>query len=341
MPSILIINPNSSISITQGLMDILEPSADFTYKFFTGPSLSNSSDPNALRITENGYRHSEPASSCSCVYCQNSILSLKPSHSKSYSFSNTLLSVPTTPTTTATPPNKTLSSPTYQNIVPITATPQSTLSSATKPKPVQIVNNYAPPQIDSLTTQMASAAACLPLLIPMIKQHDAFLVACFSDHPLIGILREQVPYYKPVMGIFQASCLFAMGLQTKFSIVTTAKVWEALLDQGVATFLGGSIGSSIYAGTFSTGLGVLELHQLPKQKVKERLVQCALKAVNEHGATSIILGCAGLSGLEEAIREAVKGKNIAVIDSVVAGTQLLEGLVRSRTSLYGEDVEFM
>lgn len=184
--------------------------------------------------------------------------------------------------------------------------------------------SIAPSQIDSYTTSITSAAACLPHLLPVLDAHDAFLVACYSDHPLVHMLREQTS--KPVMGIFHASVLHALGLgRGKFAIVTTAHTWKSLLDDAVLAMLGSNY---TYAGTFSTGLGVLEIHDLPAETVTAKLVDCAKLAVEKHDAKALVLGCAGLSGLDEAIRKAV-GPGIAVIDSVVAGTELLVGLVRA------------
>lgn len=289
MPSILIINPNSSASITENLKDILEPPSDFLFSFFTGPSPER-------RKSEETIAHLEE-------YTINDHDDGRADHATTTKNANSNLSV-------------------------------AALDSASKYAPIisAPIGLYAPPQIDSYSTSVMSAAACLPFVKPIIKDHDAFLVACFSDHPLVGMLREVVPAHKPVMGIFNASVLTSLSLGTRFAIVTTAKVWERLLDDAVLSMLGSTFH---YAGTFSTGLGVLEIHELPPTEVTNRLVGCAREAVAK-GATSIILGCAGLSGLDEAIREAV-GKHIPVIDSVVAGTEMLTGLVRSRSALFGDD----
>lgn len=97
------------------------------------------------------------------------------------------------------------------------------------------------------------------------------------------------------------------------------------MDDAVLAMLGSLY---TYAGTYSTGLGVLELHDLPTEQVNKRLAQCAKQSVEEGGAKAIVLGCAGMSGLDAAIREAC-GPNIVIIDSVVAGTEILVGLVRA------------
>ncbi|KAK9367028.1 Asp/Glu/hydantoin racemase [Lipomyces kononenkoae] len=219
MPSILVINPNSSCSVSDTLKEVLEPPAGFAYDFFTGPK-------------------------------------------------------------------------------------------------------GGPLQIDSVTTEITSAANCLPALIPLLDKYDGFLVACYSDHPLVHCLKEQTS--KPVLGIFQASVLHSLALGGKFAIVTTVQIWEVLLDDAVRAFLGSD---TLFAGTFSTGLGVLELHGLSPEIVNQRIGEAAIKAV-ANGAKAICLGCAGMAGMEEAITKAV-GDKIKVVDGVVAGVELLVGLIRS------------
>lgn len=255
MPSILIINPNSSASITENLATIIKPVPGVSYTFFTGPS-----------------HQAHTGLSTTTIHNDISIYKYTPNPS----------------------------------------------------------DLTAPAMIDNSTTSVISAAACLAQLQPLLERHDAFLVACFSDHPLVNLLREALPVHKPVVGIFQASVLAALSIGTKFAIVTTAKIWERLLDQAVLNLLGSTFH---YAGTFSTGLSVLEIHDLPMPVVTQKLVQKAREAVDA-GATSLILGCAGLSGLDKAIRKEV-GKEIVIIDSVICGVEALNGIVRNKESFYG------
>jgi Asp/Glu/hydantoin racemase len=219
MPSILIINPNSSVSITDVLKEVVDPAPDFTYKFFTAP--------------------------------------------------------------------------------------------------------YGPAEIDSYSASIESTAACTQALLAVLDQHDAFLIACYSDHPLIQILREHTK--KPVLGIFQASVLQALALGAdKFGIVTTNTVWERLLDSAVLNMLGSH---ARYAGAFTTNLGVLELQDLSEELVHQQIVEASLEATSK-GASCVLLGSAGMAGMGEAVKKAV-GDKVRVIDGVIAGTEILVGLVRS------------
>ncbi|KAI9067456.1 hypothetical protein FKP32DRAFT_1700792, partial [Trametes sanguinea] len=52
---------------------------------------------------------------------------------------------------------------------------------------------------------------------------DGYLVACFSDDPLVGMLREHAS--KPVIGIFKASVVDAVALGQPLGIVTTGRYY--------------------------------------------------------------------------------------------------------------------
>lgn len=137
-----------------------------------------------------------------------------------------------------------------------------------------------------------------------------------------------------VMGIFEASILYAM-LRTnstgKFGIITTGKAWEPVLSEGVHTILG-SKESARFAGVIGTGLGVLELHIDGEGAVKRRMGEAAVQMAGR-GASAICLGCAGMSGLEDAITSAIKtskaAESVRIVDGVVAGVQFLRGLIES------------
>lgn len=55
----------------------------------------------------------------------------------------------------------------------------------------------------------------------------------------------------------------------------------------------------------------------------------ATTLVVERDADCILLGCAGMTDMLDAVEEAVKPHGAVVIDGVVAGVNLLSGLIRS------------
>lgn len=232
------------------------------------------------------------------------------------------------------------------------------------------------PSINSPADASASATICLSHLLPLLPQHDAFLVACYSAHPLVSQLKSACGKLgsaatlgqgtdgrgarKYVTGIFEASVLASLALVDEtphggFGIVSTGKVWEEALDTAVTGFLGGNdrTGEEVeeravtrFHGCETTGLNASELHELPAEEVRIRMVD-ATKRLLKRGASSsqgepgsrvkaICLGCAGMVGLESAVRTACveelgvdAGKAVYIVDGVKAGVGVLYGLART------------
>lgn len=207
----------------------------------------------------------------------------------------------------------------------------------------------APPSINCKATSDLSAAVTMQSLLPILDPshaspedadlhhpYSAYLVSCYSLHPLTYMLREKTD--RPVLNIFEASLLQAKVLALPFGIVTTGQYWESVFTNGVREYFTGSAdveydGGAIkdFVGVRTTGLTAIELHTTPKEEVDRRIVEASASLVRE-GARVILLGCAGMSGMEEAVRLGAQreGKIVKVIDGVRAGIVLLEGLVRTQ-----------
>lgn len=204
-----------------------------------------------------------------------------------------------------------------------------------------------PKSINDDTDASESVKHCLPHLLPLLDQHDGFLVACYSDHPLNWTLTEHT--HKPVVGIFQASVTASLQLISRhqtFGIVSTGEVWESLLTKAVHDFIGipsgnRDHGSRIYpfAGVETTGLNATDLHDAAASEVHRRIKEATKRLLDrdQYGDVRVIcLGCAGMVGMDGIVREACKeklgdieGKHIfMVIDGVRAGVGVLQGLVR-------------
>jgi len=124
----------------------------------------------------------------------------------------------------------------------------------------------------------------------------------------------------------------------KFGIVTTGKIWEDALSTGVRRFFGVSSGNSMkFAGIATTGLTAGELHDLDASTVRERVRSAAGKLVRDHvGIKAICVGCAGMVGFGDAIREGVRGvlgeegDGIHIVEGVSACLQWLISICRLR-----------
>ncbi|EFQ30351.1 Asp/Glu/Hydantoin racemase [Colletotrichum graminicola] len=177
-----------------------------------------------------------------------------------------------------------------------------------------------PPCIENETQAFESTRAVLPRTVDYISSHtlDGVLICCFSNHPLVSALRKRVTI--PVTGIFQAALQEATQHGGKFGIVTTAWAWERPLTDSVSE-LGFRRNS---AGVAATGIGPLELEILDREVVINRIATFS-KALIDKGAQSIILGCAGMTALEEDILAALP-PGIRTVDGVRAGIRILSRL---------------
>ena len=192
----------------------------------------------------------------------------------------------------------------------------------------------APPSVNDYSTSVASAAHTFESLLPQLSRTDqsvdsavdAYLVACFSDHPLVEMLREHTT--KPILDIFEASLMQALALGQPFGIVTTGKYWEGALTNGVKRIFGSGDLGGAFLGVASTGMTALELHEKDAGVVRERIAAAASQLV-ARGARTIIMGCAGMSGMEAAVRAGSNGERVQILDAVRSGVTVLEGLVRA------------
>ncbi|CAK7219320.1 hypothetical protein SBRCBS47491_003807 [Sporothrix bragantina] len=198
-----------------------------------------------------------------------------------------------------------------------TLPPDVELTGFTAPKP-------APSAIESSFDNVMSAAAAARAVLPIAATHDAVLVACYSDHALIRMLREELNG-QPVVGIMEASLAMARTLGARFGLVATS-------DRSCITHSDTihSMGlSSICAGVASCKLGVLDLHadDDDAQNRVNQSVFAAAQSLVASGAEVLTLGCAGMTPLKLAVEAAV-GPDVTVIDGVLAGVQHLSGIVR-------------
>jgi len=232
------------------------------------------------------------------------------------------------------------------------------------------------PSIDSGEDSARSALHCRSFLEPLLSKHDAFLVACYSAHPLVGMLKESIDkpqemagYEEPlirqsaagessrrrkyVTGIFEASVSTSLTLISSFQlfddrnlkkrqatdmfgIITTGSIWKSELTEAVAQMLvrpDGNDGNSTsrFAGVETTGLTAIQLHKTPPEEVRKRMIDATETLLKNAPSpvSAVCLGCAGMAGMEEAVREGCvkayqeRGRSVCIIDGVVAGVGLL------------------
>ncbi|KAI8801598.1 Asp/Glu/hydantoin racemase [Cladochytrium replicatum] len=197
--------------------------------------------------------------------------------------------------------------------------------------------------IDHPSDCALSTTHIFPTLQPHLANHDAFLVACYSSHPLVPRIRQQLGKGQHVTGIFEASVATSLDLLAQrevgaFGIVTTGKVWEEALGRGVeAMGVAGGGGERRFAGVESTGLSAYELHALDAAEVRKAISATTRKLLGRRPDVRVVcLGCAGMAGMEQAVREGcvdalgeAEGERVIIVDGVLAGVNMLAGYLKA------------
>ncbi|KAI0479991.1 hydantoin racemase [Xylaria cf. heliscus] len=176
------------------------------------------------------------------------------------------------------------------------------------------------------------------------QQYDGIVVACFSVHPLVSELQSRSRRGNvAVTGIFEASVLAAISLLhpgQKWGVVTTGKFWESHLSDGVGAFLGvktAQDGNARFAGVESTGLNASDFHHgVDPAVVRQKLKSATKRLLGAGNVAVVVMGCAGMAGLEEIIREAASEEygdefayeTLHVIDGVRAGIMQVDHMIR-------------
>jgi Asp/Glu/hydantoin racemase len=209
----------------------------------------------------------------------------------------------------------------------------------------------APPSINNGEDVEKSAEIVYQNLKGKLSDYDAVLVACFSVHPLVHALARDAPHVS-VTGIFEASVLACLPLLSPpvpskgsarpmcWGIVTTGKFWEQHLSDGVKEFLGQEKADTNhkFAGVQSTGLDAGDFHGgVDPAVIRQKLEEATARLLKSAAVECVVMGCAGMAGLEEIIRSVARreygkpaGDKVFIVDGIKAGIGLLEQTVRNR-----------
>lgn len=136
---------------------------------------------------------------------------------------------------------------------------------------------------------------------------DVIVLACFGD-PALAALKEIAP--QPVTGMAEAACLSAAAHDGRFAIVTGGERWGPMLTEFVA-----SIGlADKLAGVKTVAPSGAEIARDPDRALT-LLADACQACVTELGASTIILGGAGLAGIAPRIASRV---SVPLIDGLAA-----------------------
>lgn len=172
-------------------------------------------------------------------------------------------------------------------------------------------------------------AVCVQGLLEEAERHrdvDAAIIACFDD---TGLDAMRCLFDVPVIGIGEAAYHAAAMVSYRFSVVTT-------LSRSVA-----GISDNLRRYGLDTRCARVRATDIPVLKLEENDPACLADirseiaaAIAQDRAEAIVLGCAGMADLMQALSDEF---GIPVIDGVACAVGLAEGLVSAglRTSKIG------
>lgn len=161
-----------------------------------------------------------------------------------------------------------------------------------------------------------AAIAVMDRVMSYSEPYDAVIQAGFGEHGREGL---QELLNVPVVDITEAAAIMAGLLGHRFSIVTTLDRTVPLIEDRL--LLAGL--SARCASVVASGMSVLQLETEPEQAVTAIVERCREVVERDH-AEVICLGCGGMAGLDQAVRNAV---DVPIVDGVAAAVKLAESLV--------------
>lgn len=174
---------------------------------------------------------------------------------------------------------------------------------------------WGPASAEGWLDSYLSAAAVLDTLRTYDgPPYDAVVMAGFGEHGREGV-RELVDV--PVVDITEAAAHLACLLGRRYGVVTTlersrGQIEDSLETAGVARNCAAVVG---------TGLNVLGLGD--DERTRAAFLAAAERA-RAAGAEVLVLGCAGMTGLQRTVGQKL---GLPVVDGVAAAVKLAESLV--------------
>jgi allantoin racemase len=156
--------------------------------------------------------------------------------------------------------------------------------------------------------------------------YDGIFISCMGD-PGLDALRELVDI--PVVGPCRATMLYCADLSRRFSVITVTDgvvpiIERIARDVGVQDKL---------ASCKAVNIPVLELGDTGR--LTEALYDLAVAAIERYDAESIMLGCTGMIGVSDQLRQRLtdeKGYRVPVLYPVSVGLRYLETLAQLRVT---------
>jgi allantoin racemase len=170
----------------------------------------------------------------------------------------------------------------------------------------------APLFIETYEDILEAAPGMIQLLRENEEEFDAFVIACHCD-PNLDAMKEITT--KPVVGIGEASMKLASMLGHSFSVVTTMRHSIPNKEAQARKLFLQDVLVSVRAAP----------EEMAGASDEEKYLCAAQMALEEDMAEVIVLGCAGMAGLDKRLTEKL---GAPVLDGVVCALIIAMGLAR-------------
>jgi allantoin racemase len=160
-------------------------------------------------------------------------------------------------------------------------------------------------------------ALAAPYIIEEVKKaekegYDAVSLDCAMD-TVVRASREAVRI--PVVSAGEASYLLALGLASRFSVVSVLKSTADAIRENIAKY---GFSNRVVSVRFAD-IPVLELKD--EQRAFQAIFKEAKISIENDGAEAIVLGCTGMSSLANRLQREL---SVPVVDPAVASLKLAE-----------------
>jgi allantoin racemase len=170
----------------------------------------------------------------------------------------------------------------------------------------------APLFIETYEDVLQAAPGMIQLLRENEGEFDTFVVACHCD-PNLDAMKEITT--KPVVGIGEASMKLASMLGHRFSVVTTMSHSIPNKEAQASKLFLQDVLASVRAAP----------EEMAGASDEEKYLRAAQMALEEDMAEVIVLGCAGMAGLDKRLGAKL---GAPVLDGVVCALIIATGLAR-------------
>lgn len=174
---------------------------------------------------------------------------------------------------------------------------------------------HGPPSIEGFFDG-AFAVPGMLAEIAAAPEADAVIIACFDD---TGLDAARSAGAAPVIGIGEAAFHMATLVSGRFGVVTTLSRSIPVIEQNLERY---GLAARC-SGVRASDVPVLEL-ETPGSDARDRVSREIAAALAQDRAEAIVLGCAGMADLADALS---RRHGVPVLDGVACAVKLAESLV--------------